>query len=289
MICPGAHPLAPSPGGGSLAKLPPGCLSPRQRGFRPFLARHILGVRVAASDYAHARRLILSWARRCQSRSVCFATVHSLMEAHDSPAFRQSLNAADLLLPDGMPLVWGLHLLGLPGASRVYGPDLTLFVLEAAARRRIPVGFYGSAPDVLRRLLQVLARRCPGLVVAYACSPPFRPPTPEEDEAVVRNIRLSGARILFVGLGCPRQESWMTQHRGRLPCVMLGVGAAFDFLSGAKPQAPRWMMRCGLEWLFRLLTEPRRLWKRYLKHNPRFLFHFSLQLLGFRRPALPLP
>ena len=119
--------------------------------------------------------------------------------------------------------------------------------------------------------------------VTYSCSPPFRPLSRDEDERVTREINASGARILFVGLGSPKQDIWMAEHRGKVNCVMLGVGAAFDFLSGTKPQAPRWMMRAGLEWLFRLATEPRRLWRRYLRHNPRFAVLFGLQLLGLKR------
>jgi N-acetylglucosaminyldiphosphoundecaprenol N-acetyl-beta-D-mannosaminyltransferase len=199
------------------------------------------------------------------------ATVHSVMEAWDDPGFRQVLNAADLVTPDGMPLVWMLRRLGYPDQQRVYGPDLTLHVCEAAAREGVPVGFYGGLPEALEAMVSKLRRLFPGLVVAYAWSPPFRPLTPEEDAQVVREIVESGARVLFVGLGCPKQERWMGEHRGRVPAVMLGVGAAFDFHGGRVRQAPRWMQERGLEWLFRLAMEPRRLWRRYLKHNPRFV------------------
>jgi N-acetylglucosaminyldiphosphoundecaprenol N-acetyl-beta-D-mannosaminyltransferase len=192
------------------------------------------------------------------------------------------MNGADLVTPDGMPLVWGLRLLGCKQASRVYGPDLTPVILERAASEGLAVGFYGASPQVLDRFVQVMTERFAKLRVAYAYSPPFRDLTPEEDQRVVQEISESGARILFVGIGNPRQEYWMAAHKGRVQAVMVGVGAAFDFLAGAKPQAPRWMMRHGLEWLFRLATEPRRLWKRYLKHNPRFVVLFALQLLGWK-------
>lgn len=243
-------------------------------------SRHILGMRVDATSFDDAVARVLDWAGRRESRYICVATVHMVMETYDDPAFQQVVNAADLVTPDGMPLVWGLRLLGVPGQERVYGPELTPRVLAAAETAGVPVGFYGGAPEVVRRLLERVRRAYPCLEIAYAESPPFRPLTPEEDEEVVRKINESGARVLFVGLGCPKQERWMAEHRGRVQAVMLGVGAAFDFLAGTKPRAPRWMQNAGLEWLFRLLTEPRRLWKRYLKHNPRFLVLFALQLAG---------
>jgi N-acetylglucosaminyldiphosphoundecaprenol N-acetyl-beta-D-mannosaminyltransferase len=193
------------------------------------------------------------------------------------------MNAADLVTPDGMPLVWGLRLLGIRTAARVYGPDLTPHLLEAAAREGIPVGFYGATDAVLEKLLRAVGSRYPSLRVAYAWAPPFRALTREEDRAATTLINDSGARILFVGLSTPKQERWMAAHRGRVEAVMLGVGAAFDFLAGTKRQAPRWMMRAGLEWLFRLASEPRRLARRYLKHNPRFLILFLTQLCGWRK------
>jgi N-acetylglucosaminyldiphosphoundecaprenol N-acetyl-beta-D-mannosaminyltransferase len=181
-----------------------------------------------------------------------------------------------------MPLVWALRLLGQTEATRVYGPDLTPILLQRAADAQIPVGFYGASPQVLDKLLQVVRRRFPNLHIAYSCSPPFRPLSLEEDARVVDQINQSGTRILFIGLNTPKQDYWMAAHKGRVLAVMVGVGAAFDFLAGTKPQAPRWMMRIGMEWFFRLVTEPRRLWKRYLKHNPRFLALFAAQLLRER-------
>jgi N-acetylglucosaminyldiphosphoundecaprenol N-acetyl-beta-D-mannosaminyltransferase len=227
---------------------------------------------------------VRAWAG-ADSRFLCFVCVNSLVLAHDSPDFRRAINEADLVVPDGMGVVWALRLLGCRQAQRVYGPDTTLAVLDAAARERIPVGFYGGAPATLARLVDVVRARFAGIEIAYACSPPFRPLTPQEDEQVVEAINASGARILFVGLGTPKQELWMAAHRGRVRAVMLGVGAAFDFIAGTKPQAPRWMMRIGLEWFFRLCTEPRRLWRRYLINNPRFLVLLAGELLRARRTA----
>lgn len=244
--------------------------------------RYILGMRVDATTYQEATRLILEWAGTGESRYVCAANVHMVMEGYDSPAFRNVVNSADLVVPDGMPLAWGLRLLGVRGQERVYGPDLMLHVCEAAAFHGVPVGFYGGSPETLQDLVKKLRSRYPGLQVAYQYSPPFRPLTAEEDAAVTQQIVASGARILFVGLGCPKQERWMAEHKGKIPAVMLGVGAAFDFHAGRIPQAPRWVQNIGMEWFFRLCMEPRRLWRRYVKHNPRFLVLFALQLAGKR-------
>jgi len=236
----------------------------------------ILGTRIDPTSYAAATEQILAWARAGESRVVCAANVHTVMEAHDAPSFQKLLNDADLNTPDGMPLVWALRALGVKGQTRVYGPDLTLAVCAAAD---VPVGFYGGTPAVLEKLLANFRQQFPKLQIVYASAPPFHAVMPAEDVAA---IAASGARILFVGLGCPKQERWMMEHRGRIPAVMLGVGAAFDFHAGNVRQAPRWMMRAGLEWLFRLLMEPRRLWRRYFKHNPRFVGRFLWQLLRNR-------
>jgi N-acetylglucosaminyldiphosphoundecaprenol N-acetyl-beta-D-mannosaminyltransferase len=252
----------------------------------PVEARRILGTRVDATSYGHAADTVLGWAGRDESRYVCVATVNNLIEAYDDPGYRQAMEDADLVTPDGMPLVWALRLLGVPGASRVYGPDLTPVLCGRAAAAGIPVGFYGSTPEVLDDLVAALAGRHPGLRVAYAVSPPFRPLSPAEDAAMVASVNASGARLLFVGLGAPKQERWMADHQGRVAAVMVGVGAAFDFLAGRKRQAPRLLQRLGLEWLFRLASEPRRLWRRYLYRNPRFVALFGAQLLR-RRLAGP--
>lgn len=247
-------------------------------------SRYILGMRVDATSYEDATRHIVAWARRRESRYVCASNVHMVMEAHDDPAFRAAVNGADLVTPDGMPLVWLLRLLGVRDASRVYGPDLTPLVCRGAAAEGIPVGFYGGSPAVLEALVARLQAAEPPLQVAYAWSPPFRPLAPDEDERAVRAINASGARILFVGLGCPRQERWMAGHRGRVRAAMVGVGAAFDFLAGARRQAPAALQRAGLEWAFRLACEPRRLWRRYLYLNPRFVALVARELAA-GRPA----
>ena len=240
----------------------------------------LLGTLVAAITYPDAVKLVSTWSRRGESRYVCVANVHVLMEAHDSTDFQKVLDNADLTVPDGMPLVWMLRLKGYSSQPRVYGPTLMLHVLAAAAQEKLPVGFYGGHPEVLNTLIDRMKALYDGLNVVFSYSPPFRELSPEEDEAFVEKINQSGAKILFVGLGCPKQEIWMANHRGQVQAVMMGVGAAFDFHAGVKPQAPVWMQRLGLEWMFRLFTEPRRLWKRYLYHNPRFVVLAVADLLG---------
>ena len=247
--------------------------------------RTVLGMRVDATSYEDGARRVLAWAGEEQGRYVCVANVHMTMEGWDDPAFRRLVNDADLVTPDGMPLVWALRRLGTHDAQRVYGPTLTLHVCDLAAREAVPVGFYGGRPEAIDRLVPNLRARFPALTVAFAESPPFRALTPAEDEAVVARIRASGARVLFVGLGCPKQERWMAAHRDRLPLVQLGVGAAFDFHAGMVRQAPPALQRAGLEWAFRLAMEPRRLARRYLHHNPRFVWHLGRQMLFERQRA----
>jgi N-acetylglucosaminyldiphosphoundecaprenol N-acetyl-beta-D-mannosaminyltransferase len=247
------------------------------------VSRQVLGMRVDATSYGDASRRVARWAREGRSAYVCVATVHMVMEAFDSSAFLRTVNGADLVTPDGRPLVWALRSLGVKDATQVRGTDLTTHVVERAAREGLPIGLYGGTPDLLERFVGILERRYPGVRVVCRIAPPFRPLTPEEDEAVIEEILSSGARILFVGIGCPKQERWMEAHKERIPAVMLGVGAAFDFHTGRVRQAPGWMQVAGLEWLFRLLMDPKRLWKRYARHNPRFVALFLLQLLDLPR------
>lgn len=239
-------------------------------------------MRVDATTYDGACDLALTWAAQDQPRYVCVCSVHMVMEGRADESFRSIVNSADLVTSDGMPLVFGLRWLGVGHAERVYGPELTPQLCEAAARVGVPVGFYGGTDDVMSDLLVELERRAPGLKVAYQYCPPFRPLTADEDAEQVRAIRESGARILFVGIGCPRQERWMSDHRDSLPLVMVGVGAAFDFLAGHKATAPAWMQRFALEWLFRLASEPKRLGRRYLNQIPRFIPLFAAQLIRER-------
>jgi N-acetylglucosaminyldiphosphoundecaprenol N-acetyl-beta-D-mannosaminyltransferase len=206
-----------------------------------------------------------------------------VMEAYDSAPFREIVNRADLVLPDGMPTVWAQRLLGHAGASRVPGPQLTEELLGRAAARGVPVGLYGGSEESLRTFVDTARARWPGLNVAIAIAPPFRALTEDEDRDYTRQIAESGARIVLVGIGCPKQERWMAEHVDRIPAVMLGVGQAFDILGGLKDDAPRWMQAAGFGWLFRLIQEPRRLWRRYAVNNPRFV---SLLLLQWVRRRL---
>jgi N-acetylglucosaminyldiphosphoundecaprenol N-acetyl-beta-D-mannosaminyltransferase len=242
-------------------------------------SRTILGVRVDATSYADATQRVMDWAQRGESCYVCLGAVNNIMVARDSAEYRTVMDEAALVTSDGMPLVWILRRLGVPHATRVYGPDLMPRVMEMAEAAGLPIGFYGGTEPVLRRLLQFVNHNFPALQVSYLSAPPFRQLTSEEDEETITAINNAGVRILFVGLGSPKQDRWMYAHRHRIHAVMLGVGAAFDFLAGVKTQAPRWMQRSGLEWLFRLLTEPRRLGRRYLRQNPKFAVLALAQLL----------
>ena len=240
----------------------------------------VIKTRIDSVSYASARDQIVQWAQTDGMRYICAANVHMLMDAWDSVDFRRLVNASDLIVPDGVPLVWMMRLKGKVNQQRVYGPTLMLHILESAACDGIPVGFYGGTPDVLESLVRRMRTCHKNLKVVYSFSPPFRLLSSEEDLMITDQINQSGVRILFVGLGCPKQEIWMAEHRGKVKAVMIGVGAAFDFHAGIKPQAPAWMQKIALEWLFRLLTEPRRLWKRYLYHNPRFIILAVADLLG---------
>jgi N-acetylglucosaminyldiphosphoundecaprenol N-acetyl-beta-D-mannosaminyltransferase len=240
----------------------------------------ILRSNIDRTSYQLAVDQVVGWTHQQESRYICAANVHMLMEANDSPGFAAIVNDADLVTPDGIPLVWMMRLKGQRNQQRVYGPTLMLHILEAAAREYIPVGFYGSTSEVLTPLIQRLRAIDPELTVAFSFSPPFRQLTDVEDEDVIKEINQSGAKILFVGLGCPKQEAWMAAHRGRVRAVMIGVGAAFDFHAGRVSQAPLWIQKIGMEWLFRLAVEPRRLWRRYLFHNPRFIILAIADLLG---------
>ena len=249
-------------------------------------SRYIVGTRVDATSYAHATAQILEWAKDGRGRMVCCADAHCVMECFDDAAYGAMVNSADLVTADGVPLVWAMRTLGIRTASRVYGPDLTRCLLAATARAGVAVGFYGGGVATMQRLVAAVSRMHPQPALRYAYAPPFRPLTRSEDEAVVAAIRASGVAVLFVGIGCPKQERWMALHRDRIGAVMVGVGAAFDFLAGVKPEAPGFLQHAGLEWLFRLAIEPRRLWRRYLKSVPRFAALFGAQLLLARLGAL---
>ena len=237
---------------------------------------HREGLRVLGSfidhvDYNDCVERILSWGRTGQSRSVCICNVHVLVTAHADTELQTAINTSDMATPDGMPVAWTLRKYGFPDAQRISGPDLMSAILSRLNHENLPVFFYGSTGSTLDRLKQGLCQRFPHLNIAGSYSPPFRELTTSEDRQVVEMLNSSGARIIFVGLGCPKQELWIAAHRGKVKAVMIGVGAAFDFHAGNIKRAPLVMQHLGLEWLHRLLQEPQRLFRRYLVTNLIFL------------------
>jgi N-acetylglucosaminyldiphosphoundecaprenol N-acetyl-beta-D-mannosaminyltransferase len=247
--------------------------------------RNVLGVLVDAVDYDGAVEKILTAARDERGLSVSALAVHGVMTGVLDPEQRYRLNHLDLVTPDGQPVLWALNLLhraGLP--ERVYGPELMMRVCHAAAKEGLPIYLYGSSQQVLDRLAPALQRGVPALRIAGMEPSRFRRTTSEEKEAITKRVRSSGARIVFVGLGCPRQEIFAYEYRDALSLPVVAVGAAFDFHAGLLPEAPRAMQRAGLQWLHRLAREPRRLWKRYLLLNPAYLGLLGLQALRIWRP-----
>ncbi len=247
----------------------------------------IFGVGVSRTTYDEAVETILQAAWRHRAAVVsCFA-VHALVTASRDPELRRKVNTFEMITPDGQPVRWALNLLNRAGLNdRVYGPELTLRLCRKAAEQGMGIYLLGGSPAVLEALATNLTKQCPGLQIAGAESPPFRDLSPMEDEAMVRRIEASGAGIVLVGLGCPKQDVFAFAHRERIHAVQVCVGAAFDFHAGAKRMAPAWMQRWGLEWLFRLLTEPRRLWRRYLATNTLFVIKLAASLMR-RRSASP--
>jgi N-acetylglucosaminyldiphosphoundecaprenol N-acetyl-beta-D-mannosaminyltransferase len=243
--------------------------------------RNVLGILIDAVDYEHAVEVILKAAREKQGAAVSALAVHGLMTGVLDREQKFRLNRFDLLVPDGQPVRWVLNWLYRTGLTdRVYGPNLTRRLCERAAAEGLPIYFYGSTPTILAALRRSLEREYPGIVVAGMEPSKFRRLTPAEKNKLAERVHASGASLLFVGLGCPRQEVFAYEFRDVLGIPVLAVGAAFPFLAGLAPQAPRWMQDRGLEWLFRLASEPRRLWRRYLYLNPAYAFLVALQALG---------
>lgn len=233
----------------------------------------VLGVQVSAINLGQALDVLDHWITTGSANYVCVTGVHGVMESRRDERLRDIHNAAGLVTPDGMPLVWWTRARGWSHVGRVYGPDLLLACCERSITTGYRHFFYGGGECVADLLARRLSRRFPGLIVAGTYTPPFRPLTPDEDEQVVARINETAPDIVWVGLSTPKQEYWMAEHVNRLAApVLIGVGAAFDFHSGLKRQAPRWMQQSGVEWLFRLASEPRRLWKRYLHNNPAFVW-----------------
>lgn len=245
------------------------------------LGKHnVLGVKVDALDYEGAVAKIINAAHLKKDMIVAAQPVYGIMTAVLDEAYRYRLNAFDLVCPDGQPVRWGLNLLHhLHLNERVCGPTLMLKVCERAAKENISIFLYGSKPEVLNQLQFNLNIAYPKLKIAGAISPPFHSLTPEEEAAYFQQIQQSGAGITFICLGCPRQEIWAYEHRHQFNSPVICVGAAFDFHAGFLPRAPLWMQQTGLEWLFRLLQEPVRLWSKYLWLNPLYLILLFLQFI----------
>ena len=236
---------------------------------------------------AQALETIEQWIARRERHYVCVTGVHGVMESQRDDELRRIHNRAGLVTPDGMPLVWLSRLHGQRHVERVYGPDLLLACCERSVARGYRHFFYGGGERVAQQLADRLLHRYPGLTVVGTYTPPFRPLSATEDQAIVTAINAAAPDIVWVGLSTPGQERWMAAHVDRLHApVLVGVGAAFDFHAGLKRQAPRWMQQSGLEWLFRLNSEPRRLWRRYLRNNPAFIWHVLLQASGIVRYEL---
>ena len=250
----------------------------------------VFGIGVNSTTYEDATATIIDAATSRRSLAVTALATHGLMEAVSDPEFGRVVNSIDLVTPDGQPVRWALNRLAAAGLDdRVYGPTLTLRVCGEAERRGLSVYLFGSTAETCDRLVDSLHARFAGLEIAGVQPDRFREATPEEDRDDIARIVASGANIVLVGRGCPRQERWVEAHRGAIPAPMLAVGAAFDYLSGVLPAPPQWMQRAGLEWLYRLCREPRRLWRRYLVTNTQFIIRFSAELVAAwrskRQPA----
>jgi N-acetylglucosaminyldiphosphoundecaprenol N-acetyl-beta-D-mannosaminyltransferase len=244
--------------------------------------RNILGVLIDDANLETATEMVIAAAHRGGPFGVSAIAVHGVMEGVLDPAHLYRLNSLELVVADGQPVRWALNHLHSAGLrKRVYGPNLMVSVLACAEQEQLPVYLYGSSPDVLSLLTANLQQRFPRLIIAGASPSTFGRITSEAADRIGEQIRQSGAQIVFVGLGCPRQEVWAYEFRHRVKMPILAVGAAFPFLAGTLKQAPKWMQDRGLEWLFRLSTEPRRLWRRYLLLSPAYLFLIACQWVGF--------
>lgn len=243
----------------------------------------ILGVKVSAINLASCISAIDGWIASRQQSYICVADVHALMESHWDDEFRRIHNGAALVTPDGMPLVWLCRLAGHRETDRVYGPDLLLTLCEHSLKHSYRHFFYGGERGVADELAAQMRKRYPGLLVVGTLSPPFRALSDAEMGEVARVINATGADIVWVGLSTPKQEQWMRRQLAQLKApILIGIGAAFDFHSGRKRQAPRFVQRSGFEWLFRLATEPKRLWRRYLTCIPAFAFLVIQQFFGLQ-------
>jgi N-acetylglucosaminyldiphosphoundecaprenol N-acetyl-beta-D-mannosaminyltransferase len=246
----------------------------------------IIGSPVTALTFDDQVNVILDWAQSQTSKFVCVANTHMLIEAYRSSEFMTVLRNADIVTPDGMPLVWMMKLLGLQNQNRVAGMDIFLATCQAASHQNLSVFCVGSQAEILDKMETRLEQEFPELCVVGMDPLPFRPMTLKEDEDLIERINASGASIVFVSLGCPKQEIWMAKHVGKIHAVMIGIGGVFPVYAGIQKRAPQWVRDVGLEWLYRLLQEPKRLWNRYRNTIPPFLYLAGRQL--FRHEKLVL-
>jgi N-acetylglucosaminyldiphosphoundecaprenol N-acetyl-beta-D-mannosaminyltransferase len=244
----------------------------------------VLGTLVSATSYEDAAEDVTRWATEKSGGYICVCPVYNIMLARSNPEYRRALNEANIVTPDGMPVVWFMRLSGRRRQRRVYGPVLMLKLCEDAERHGLRIFLYGVTDPKLAKIEENLLHRFPRIKIAGKYAPPFRPLTVEEDDEIVKKITGADTDILFVAVGTPKQELWMAAHKGQLKCVQVGVGAAFDFLSGSVREAPQLIQNMGLQWLFRLVMEPRRLLKRYAVYNPRFLILCLLKMFGINVP-----
>lgn len=246
---------------------------------QPLQRRHVVSLQLTAAPFSVFEDTIVAAAAEGRSSTVCFANVHMVIECRQNPAMAEAVNGADWVGADGVPLQWALKSLYGLNQERVPGMDMMPALLKRAAKEHLPVFFYGSTPDALDRCVAVCRERFPDLPIAGTLSPPFRPLTADEEDTYARQITNSGARLVFVALGCPKQELWMARMRGRIPAVMLGIGGALPILTGDAKRAPLWVRQMGLEWAVRLAQEPNRLLKRYATTNSLYVWYFTRQLL----------
>ena len=240
----------------------------------------VFGVKISVTDYDELVACVVDSAKASQSAAVSLFSVHSVITASDDSELLHKVNTFDAIGPDGQPVRWAMNWLHKTNLTeRVYGPETTLRICSAAAEQSVPIFLYGSTTSVLERLSANLMSKYPKLQIAGCESPPFRKLTERESDELVERVHNSGAKIFFIGLGCPKQDHFAFEYVGRLKCVLVAVGAAFDFHAGTKSTAPAWMQKRGLEWLYRLASEPRRLWKRYLVTNSIYLFKLFRAIL----------
>lgn len=239
----------------------------------------LIGTSITALDFDAQIDLIIQWAQGRVSKSVCVANVHMLVEAHRNSAFAKVMERADLVTPDGMPLVWMLRMFGNAKQNRVAGLDIMLSLCDRAVEEDLSIFLLGSEPDILERMKMRFKLEFPNLRIVGAESLPFRPLTDAENEAIAQMVNRSGASLVFVSLGCPKQEIWISKQRGKIHAVMLGLGGVFPVYAGLKKRAPRIIREAGFEWFYRLIQEPRRLWRRYADTIPIFLWLALGQLL----------